>query len=215
MQSLGFKQSHVLTDVRLALGFTACLIAGVTFYYDYQLGFEKTKHYTVYAVAAYFIINSILTLWIWGVEGRCVYVGSKGGVKVRSHNPMFGGGGVGSGSVDRTSTRPARAWKRSAQYANVGTRSPCLHAPKNTSPNTRSRSRPQKGTRWRSQRSRTRSPGGLTSRASLYRSRSTLSWRTRSRSWRSTPLRLVRRRRSDEGWEVRLVMSEKMVAVLE
>lgn len=91
MQSLGFKQSHFLTDVRLALGFSACLIAGVTFYYDYQLGFEKTKHNTLYAVVAYFIINSILTLWIWGVEGSCVYIGSKDGVKVRSHTQCSAG----------------------------------------------------------------------------------------------------------------------------
>ena len=83
MQSLGFKQSHLLTDVRLALALAACAIAGTTFYYDYKLGFENTKHLTLYAVIAYFVINSVLTLWIWGVEGRCVYVGTKDGVKVR------------------------------------------------------------------------------------------------------------------------------------
>ena len=82
MQSLGLKQSHFLIDVRLSLGFAAYIIARLTFCYDFQLGFEKTKHYTLYTVVAYFVLNSILILRIWGVEGRCVYVGSKGAVKV-------------------------------------------------------------------------------------------------------------------------------------
>ncbi|TGZ84042.1 hypothetical protein EX30DRAFT_338608 [Ascodesmis nigricans] len=83
MESLGFKQSHLLTDVRLGLGFVACAIAAATFYYDYTLGFEKTKGYTVYAVVAYFVLNTILTVWIWWIEGNTVYLGKKGDVTIK------------------------------------------------------------------------------------------------------------------------------------
>ena len=83
MNSLGFKQNHTLTDVRLVIGFTACAIAGATFYYDFTLGFEKTKEYTLYAVVAYFVLNTALTWWIWMVEGGKVYIGERNGVKVR------------------------------------------------------------------------------------------------------------------------------------
>ncbi|MCJ1449809.1 hypothetical protein MMC28_000137 [Mycoblastus sanguinarius] len=73
--SLKFKQSHFLTDVRLALGYTAVLIAATTFYADYQLGWEKTKAGTFWAVLIYFILNGALTFWIWGVEKGQVFVG--------------------------------------------------------------------------------------------------------------------------------------------
>jgi len=82
MKSLGFKQSNLLTDVRLAVGFTACGICAVTFYYDYTLGFEKTKHLTTYAVVTYFLLNTFLTWWMWWVEGGKVYVGQRDGVKL-------------------------------------------------------------------------------------------------------------------------------------
>jgi signal peptidase complex subunit 2 len=84
MKSLGFEQSNIYTDVRLALGFAACTIAGVTFYYDYTVSnFEKTKEFTLYAVIAYFVLNTILTWWVWGVEGGKVFIGERNGVKVR------------------------------------------------------------------------------------------------------------------------------------
>jgi len=83
MKSLGFEQSNIYTDVRLALGFAACTIAGVTFYYDYTVSnFEKTKEFTLYAVIAYFVLNAILTWWVWGVEGGKVFVGERNGVKI-------------------------------------------------------------------------------------------------------------------------------------
>lgn len=82
MKSLGFKQSNLLIDIRLAVGFTACAICATTFYYDYTLGFEKTKHLTIYAVVAYFTLNTFLTWWMWWVEGGKVFVGQRDGVKV-------------------------------------------------------------------------------------------------------------------------------------
>lgn len=72
-------------DVRLVFGFTACGIAGLTFYYDWVAGFEAAKLLTLYAVIAYFVLNTALTFWMMFIEGRKVYVGEREGVKVRFH----------------------------------------------------------------------------------------------------------------------------------
>ena len=84
LTSLKFKQSHFLTDVRLALGYTAVIISAITFYFDYELGWEATKGYTLWAVIAYFVLNSALTYWIWGVERGTVFVGKRNGTQVWS-----------------------------------------------------------------------------------------------------------------------------------
>lgn len=54
------------------------VIAAVTFYADHKLGWDATKAATLWAVAAYFAINTALTVWIWGVERGKVFVGEKG-----------------------------------------------------------------------------------------------------------------------------------------
>ncbi|KAK1688384.1 microsomal signal peptidase 25 kDa subunit [Colletotrichum godetiae] len=83
LNSLKFTQSHTLTDVRLALGYAAFLIAGACFLWDYQLGFDSTKYYTAAAVVLYSILNGALTLWIWLKEAGTVYEGtSPSGEKV-------------------------------------------------------------------------------------------------------------------------------------
>ncbi|KAL2759122.1 hypothetical protein ACRALDRAFT_1080669 [Sodiomyces alcalophilus JCM 7366] len=76
LNSLRFTQSHTLTDVRLALGYSAFLVAGVCFAWDYKLGFHATKLYTAAAVALYTLLNSALTLWMWFVEKGVVYEGT-------------------------------------------------------------------------------------------------------------------------------------------
>ena len=43
LNSLKFKQSHFLTDVRLALGYMAVTIAGITFFIDYKLGLRTSS----------------------------------------------------------------------------------------------------------------------------------------------------------------------------
>jgi hypothetical protein len=83
LNSLSFKQSHTLGDVRLALGYSAFAICAACFCWDYKLGFEDTKYYSAAAVALYTLLNGALTLWVWLVEGGTVYVGtSKAGDKV-------------------------------------------------------------------------------------------------------------------------------------
>ncbi|POS76917.1 microsomal signal peptidase 25 kDa subunit [Diaporthe helianthi] len=76
LNSLGLKQSHILTDVRLALGYSAFLVAAACFLWDYKLGFESTKHYTAGAVAVYSLLNTALTMWMWLKEKGIVYVGT-------------------------------------------------------------------------------------------------------------------------------------------
>jgi signal peptidase complex subunit 2 len=84
LNSLKFKQSHFLADVRLAIGYGAFLVAAACFLWDYKLGFEGTKYYTAAAVAVYTVLNGLLTLWIWGKEKSIVYVGTTpSGEKVR------------------------------------------------------------------------------------------------------------------------------------
>ncbi|KAL7786771.1 microsomal signal peptidase 25 kDa subunit domain-containing protein [Trichoderma ceciliae] len=83
LNSLKFKQTHFLSDVRLGLGYSAFLIAAACFAWDYKLGFESTKIYTAVAVAAYTILNGILTFWMMVVEKGVVYQGvSPSGEKI-------------------------------------------------------------------------------------------------------------------------------------
>ncbi|KAK4153941.1 signal peptidase complex subunit SPC2 [Chaetomidium leptoderma] len=76
LNSLGFRQSHHLTDVRLALGYSAFALAAACFAWDYQLGFDSTKYFTAAAVAAYTLLNGALTLWVVYAERGTVYVGT-------------------------------------------------------------------------------------------------------------------------------------------
>ncbi|KAM0562457.1 hypothetical protein ACHAPJ_002147 [Fusarium lateritium] len=83
LNSLKFRQSHALTDVRLALGYSAFGIAAACFLWDYKLGFESTKYYSAAAVALYTLINTALTLWITFREKGVVYEGfSPSGEKI-------------------------------------------------------------------------------------------------------------------------------------
>ncbi|KAF6236535.1 hypothetical protein HO173_005316 [Letharia columbiana] len=88
LTSLKFKQSHFLTDVRLALGYSAVVIAAITFYADYKLGWDKTKYWTFWAVLVYFTLNGALTFWIWGVEKGKVFAGQIDHPKVGRKSPL-------------------------------------------------------------------------------------------------------------------------------
>ena len=83
LRSIGFKQDHSKTDVKLLLGYVAVIIAGVTFAADYKLGWEATKTWTMVAVAAYGILNAAFSYWLWFVEGSTIFEGESKGKKVR------------------------------------------------------------------------------------------------------------------------------------
>ncbi|TDZ22060.1 Signal peptidase complex subunit SPC2 [Colletotrichum orbiculare MAFF 240422] len=76
LNSLKFTQSHTLTDVRLALGYSAFLIAAACFGWDYKFGFDSTKYYTAAAVAVYTVLNGALTAWLYFKEAGIVYEGT-------------------------------------------------------------------------------------------------------------------------------------------
>jgi len=81
--SLKFRQSHVLGDVHIALGWSAFAIAAACFYWERTFGEVATKPYTLIAVIAYAVITSAHTLWSWFVEKAVVYEGtSPSGEKV-------------------------------------------------------------------------------------------------------------------------------------
>ena len=82
LTSLKFRQSHLLADVRLVLGYSAVAIAAGTFYYDYKFGWEESKASTFWTVIAYFVLNSALTAWSWVIERGKVFQGSRGDVLV-------------------------------------------------------------------------------------------------------------------------------------
>lgn len=85
-----FTQNNTNSNVRLVLGYTAVAIAGATFYVDRKLGWEATRApWVLAAVISYFVLNSILTIWIWAVEAGEVFRGTrKSGETVR---PLFFG----------------------------------------------------------------------------------------------------------------------------
>ncbi|KAK4984520.1 hypothetical protein LTR50_006544 [Elasticomyces elasticus] len=81
LTSLKFTQSHTSSNIRLAIGYAAVLISAATFYFDWTLGFEKTKYWTGAAVAVYFALNGAFTWWyLLGDEGL-VFEGTREGRK--------------------------------------------------------------------------------------------------------------------------------------
>ena len=75
LTSLDFRRSYFLTDVRLGLGYSAVVIAALTFAFDYRCGWDETKQHTFWAVIAYFLLNSALTSWIWFAERGKIFQG--------------------------------------------------------------------------------------------------------------------------------------------
>jgi Microsomal signal peptidase 25 kDa subunit (SPC25) len=82
MRTLDFVQSHSLSDIRLAIGYTAVIACAAAAYYEYKVGFQEAKSWNILAVVTYFTLNSALYLWGWFIEGDTVYVGRKGDITV-------------------------------------------------------------------------------------------------------------------------------------
>lgn len=77
-QPYTFTKDNTNSNVRFIIGYTAVAIAGATFYVDRILGWEATEApWVSVAVVSYFILNSILTYWIWAVEAGEVFRGKR------------------------------------------------------------------------------------------------------------------------------------------
>ncbi|KAF2498336.1 hypothetical protein BU16DRAFT_524463 [Lophium mytilinum] len=77
LTSIKFQRSHRLIDVRLALGYTAVILAGGLFYFDWKHGWEASKPYTGPAVAVYFALNAAFSYWMWMVEKGSIFEGER------------------------------------------------------------------------------------------------------------------------------------------
>ncbi|TQW11607.1 hypothetical protein V2A60_001505 [Cordyceps javanica] len=76
LNSLKFKQTHFLQDVRLVLGYSSFSVAALCFLWDYKLGWDSTKHFTAAAVVVYMVINAALTYWMSYKEKNVIYEGT-------------------------------------------------------------------------------------------------------------------------------------------
>ena len=73
-----FAADNSKTNIRFLLGYSAVAIAGFTFYADRYLGWEAvTSPWIIAAVVTYFILNSLLTFWLWAVEAGEVFSGKR------------------------------------------------------------------------------------------------------------------------------------------
>ena len=81
--------------MRLGLGYTAVATAFYIFYLDYvqKIKFTDIKTTTAIAVIAYFILNGLLSLWLWFGEKGLIFAGSRTDgdekvvLKIHSHVP--------------------------------------------------------------------------------------------------------------------------------
>jgi len=82
MKSLGYVQSHTLPDVRLALGYTAVIAVAAAAYYEYKVGFQEAKGWSILGIGSYFLLQTALYLWTNYIEGNTIYVGRKNNITV-------------------------------------------------------------------------------------------------------------------------------------
>ncbi|KAF1986189.1 putative signal peptidase complex component [Aulographum hederae CBS 113979] len=75
LTSLHFTPTHTASTIRLALGYSAVLLAAALFYFDYTSGWATTAPYTLPAVLVYFALNGAYTAWIFIVERGAVFEG--------------------------------------------------------------------------------------------------------------------------------------------
>jgi hypothetical protein len=91
-----FTQTHTHSTIRLSLGYSAVILAGLLFYLDNRHGWDATKPYTLPACAAYFLLNGALTAYVYFVERGCVCEGQRKGGQMlkiwsrgKKHSPEY------------------------------------------------------------------------------------------------------------------------------
>lgn len=72
-----FKQIHLHTDVRLALGWLSVFVAAGTAFYGYKFDFETSKPVVTIGICIYIALTTLATLYAYFVEGDTVFVGKR------------------------------------------------------------------------------------------------------------------------------------------
>ncbi|KAG6854499.1 hypothetical protein C0991_006101 [Blastosporella zonata] len=72
-----FKQSHLHTDVRLALGWLSVFVATGTALYGYKVEFEESKPLVWIGLLTYIFLTTIQSLYAYFIEGQVVFVGKR------------------------------------------------------------------------------------------------------------------------------------------
>ncbi|KAG6916039.1 hypothetical protein DXG01_008663 [Tephrocybe rancida] len=72
-----FKQSHLHTDVRLALGWLSVFVAAGTALYGYKVEFEVAKPLVWAGLLTYMALTAIQSLYAYFIEGSIVFVGRR------------------------------------------------------------------------------------------------------------------------------------------
>lgn len=128
LNSLKFKQTHFLSDVRLGLGYGAFLLAAACFGWDYLLGFDATKTYTMAAVGCYMVLSYAMTRWQKDIERGQIYVGSSPDGKKEVSGPLSTVSNYARGPLtksccrspsppNRRSTPPTMTWRLRSQIS--------------------------------------------------------------------------------------------------
>ncbi|XP_014665319.1 PREDICTED: probable signal peptidase complex subunit 2 [Priapulus caudatus] len=74
MQKLGYLEDHSLMDGRLAISFTACLLAGIALIWDHLHPFPESRPVLIFCVVSYFVMMAVLTVYVQFRERGCFMV---------------------------------------------------------------------------------------------------------------------------------------------
>ncbi|ETW77892.1 hypothetical protein HETIRDRAFT_144363 [Heterobasidion irregulare TC 32-1] len=72
-----FKQIHLHTDVRLALGWAGVFVAAGTAFYGWKVDFEQSKPVMWVGLVLYVLLTLLQTLYAYFIEGDIVFVGKR------------------------------------------------------------------------------------------------------------------------------------------
>ena len=76
-EELGYVERNTFVDVRLALSTLGCFVALLALAYDYLYPFPLSKYILVGCVASYFMLMSILTLFMTFVEKNIILLAAQ------------------------------------------------------------------------------------------------------------------------------------------
>jgi len=72
-----FRQNHIHTDVRLALGWSSVLVAFGTGLYGWKIDFERSKPVVWAGVILYVVLSVVQTLYAYFIERDIVFLGKR------------------------------------------------------------------------------------------------------------------------------------------